>query len=142
MKNQNENVNKGVFLNGRKQVIELLRLLPQKERAKLINNMTARNPGLARELGEQALSFLDIMELNDYQLERIFNMIEPNVVGLSLYFCHVSVQRRILSVMEKDKAQKAYELISQNLGDKKALCEKAQDKVLNVFIELKRRNSL
>ena len=47
---QNNAENGGVFINGKGQVIELLRKMDGADKAKLLKNLRLRNPTLAKEL--------------------------------------------------------------------------------------------
>jgi flagellar motor switch protein FliG len=56
---------KSYYVNGRGQIVEMLKLLTLKERSKLLNLIKARNPTMANELAEDSLGFENLVDLKD-----------------------------------------------------------------------------
>lgn len=129
----------GYYLNGKKQVIEMLQFMEEKEKKKLLNQIGLRNPAMAKELSEQSLSFKNLLKAQDSDLEKIFQLTAPAIAGLALYLTPQSFQRRALKAMNRAKAEQAYNVMSRDLSDKKQECLKAQNRLLQNAIELSRR---
>jgi flagellar motor switch protein FliG len=130
----------GIFLNGKKQIIELLQFMSDDERTKLLTNIKGRNAVMARELSEQSLSFRDLFQLDDQNVKRILQHINPTIIGLALFMSPTKIQRKTLSLMDRVDAEEAFNIMSQNLSHKKAECQKAQNKILQTAVTLSRRN--
>ena len=130
----------GIFINGKKQIIDMLQFMSEEERRKLLTNIKTRNAPMARELSEQSLSFRDLFQLDDAIVRRILQHINPTIIGLALFLSSTKVQRKTLTLMQREDAEEAFRIMNQNLSHKKAECKKAQDKVLTTAIQLSRRN--
>jgi len=130
----------GIFINGKKQIIELLQFMDPAEKNKLINNMRIKNAAMAKELSEQSLSFKDLFQLNDHILTKIFTHVNPTILGLALYLTPMKYQRRALSLIARDGAEQAFQIMGQNLSFKKDECLKAQTKIIGIAIQLSKRN--
>ena len=137
MSEQNSN---NIFINGKQQIIEMLRYMPMPERNKLISNIRMRNATMARELSEQSLSYKDLESLSDDKLSVVLKTVNPAVIGLALYLSPSKFQRKCLSVLDRSVAEKAYQIMTYDLSSKKTECERAQQKMLNAAIELVRKN--
>jgi len=134
------NAENGIFLNGRKQIVELLQFMSDSERKKLLGNIKNRNAIMARELSEQSLSFRDLFHLDEAIVRRILQNINPTIIGLALFVSPTEIQRKTLSLMDRADAEEAFNIMSQNLSHKRSECQKAQNKILNTAIQLSRRN--
>jgi flagellar motor switch protein FliG len=132
--------NGGIFINGKKQIIDMLQFMNEEERTKLLTNIKNRNAPMARELSEQSLSFRDLFQLDDSVTRRILQHINPTIIGLALFLSSTKIQRKTLSLMERVDAEEAFKIMNQNLSHKKNECKKAQDKILSTAIQLSRRN--
>lgn len=130
---------KGYYINGKKQVIELLQHLEGDERQKLLRNIGMRNAAMAKELSEQSFSFKDLLSADQETLSKIASVTTPAIIGLALYLTPKSFQRKMLSSMERTRAEQAFNVMSRDLSDKRQECIKAQNKVLSNSIELGRR---
>ena len=135
-----ENNSNNVFINGKQQIIEMLRYMPMNERNKLISNIRLRNATMARELSEQSLSYSDLDNLDEDKLALVLRTINPAVIGLALYLSPRKFQRKCLGVLERTLAEKAYQIMTYDLSSKRTECERAQQKILQSAIELVRKN--
>lgn len=136
----NNSSDKSIFINGKKQIIDMLRFMDESERRKLLNNIRMRNASAAKELSEQSFSFKDLSRLTDDALATVFRNISAPIVGLALNLTSREFQRRVLSLMERNQAEKAYHILIQDLSSKRQECTRAQQKVIEAAIELSRRN--
>lgn len=137
---QNSNAEKtGIYINGRQQVIDLLRHMDQGDKSKLLKNLKGRNPTLAKELSEQCFSYDNIWSLDDENLSKILSMTKPVVLGLALSLSSIKNQKRALGLIPREQALKAYEVMTKDLSSNQRECFRAQDKMLEIAIELSRR---
>lgn len=130
--------NGGVFINGKGQVIELLQKMNASDKAKLLKNLRVRNPALAKELTEQCLSFESIWDLDDECLKTVVSQVNPAILGLALSLVHVKNQRRALSLISREMALKAFEIMQKDLTSNRSECYRAQQKILELAINLQR----
>ncbi len=137
-----QNSDQGIFINGRQQIIEMLQYMKNDEKQKLLNNIKLRNAIVARELSEQSLSFKDLFQLNSDYLYRIFARVNPAIIGLALYTLDAKSQRKALSSMDRSLAESAFQVMSQDLSNKKQECKRAQEKIVQVAIALSRQKSI
>lgn len=130
--------NGGVFINGKRQVIELLQQMDASDKAKLLKNLRVRNPSLAKELTESCLSFESIWDLDDECLKTVVSQVQPAILGLALSLVHVKNQRRALSMISRDMALKAFEIMQKDLTSNRNECLRAQQKILELAVNLNR----
>ena len=133
-----KNGENGVFINGKKQVIELLQSMDASDKAKLLKNLRSRNPSLAKELTESCISFESLWDLSDECLKTVVSQIQPTILGLALSFVHVKNQRRVLSLISREMALKAFDILQKDLTNNRSECIKAQNKILELALTLYR----
>ena len=134
---QNNSEN-GIFINGKKQVIELLQRMDAADKARLLKNLRTRNPSLAKELTEQCISFESIWDLDDECLKTVVSQIQPAILGLALSLVHVKNQRRALSLISREMALKAFDIMQKDLTGNRGECLRAQQKILELAVNLHR----
>ena len=130
----------GYYIDGKKQAIELLQHLEGDERNKILHNIAIKNASMARELSERSYSFQDLLNSSEETLERITQVTTPAIIGLALYLTPKSFQRRVLTIMPRDRAEQAFNIMTRDLSSKRQECLKAQNKILSNAIELSRKN--
>ena len=128
----------GIFINGKQQVIELLQRMDSADKIRLLKNLRTRNPALAKELTESCISFESIWELDDESLKTVVSQVQPAILGLALSLVHVKNQRRALSMISRDMALKAFDIMQKDLTSNRNECFRAQSKVLELAISLHR----
>ncbi|HXH31606.1 MAG TPA: FliG C-terminal domain-containing protein [Bacteriovoracaceae bacterium] len=133
-----KNPENGIFINGKNQVIELLQRMEAGDKARLLKNLRARNPSLAKELTESCISFESIWDLDDEGLKTLVSQIQPAVLGLALSLIHVKNQRRALSLISRDSAMKAFEIMKKDLSSNRNECFRAQQKIVDLALNLHR----
>ena len=133
---------KGIFINGRQQIIEMLQFMNDNERNKLLNNIKQRNAVMAKELSEQSLSFSSLEQLPSHTLNKVFSNNNPAIIGLALYNSKKSFQKKVLSSIDRESAESAFEIMAKNLDSKKHECKRAQEKILQNAISLSRRQQI
>jgi flagellar motor switch protein FliG len=130
----------GYYIDGKKQAIELLQHLEGDERNKLLKNIALRNSSMARELSEKSYSFKDLFTADSETLEKITQVTTPAIIGLALFLTPKSFQRKVLTIMTRDRAEQAFNIMTSDLSSKRQECLKAQNKILSNAIELSRKN--
>jgi flagellar motor switch protein FliG len=128
--------NTGTYINGKKQVVDLLKMMSGPEKATLLKNLKLRNPALAKELMEQCLNFETVWELTDDQLRALFAQCKPIILGLALYLTTIKNQRKALSLVSRDTALQAYEIMTKDLSSHRHECIKAQEKMVEILKSL------
>ena len=138
----NKTEQQGIYVNGRQQIIEMLQFMNDSDRKKLLKNIGSRNAVMARELSEQSLSFNDLIRLSQESLRRIFIQCNPAITGLALYTCSSELQKKVLSSLDRNIAESAFNIMSKNLSTKKLECKRAQEKVMQIAIQLNRKQNI
>lgn len=133
-----KNAENGIFLNGKRQVIELLQKMDGPDKARLLKNLRSRNPVLAKELTESCISFESIWDLDDEALRTIASQVQPTILGLALSLVHVKNQRRVLSLISREMAIKAFDIMQKDLSANRNECHRAQQKILELALSLHR----
>lgn len=131
-----KNTENGIFINGKGQVIELLQKMSGPDKARLLKNLRLRNPVLARELTESCISFESIWDLDDQALKTLLCQVQPAILGLALSLVHVKNQRRALSLISREMAMKAFDILQKDLTANRSECLRAQNKVLELALNL------
>src|SRR5690606_35693148 len=96
------------------------------DRTKLLKNLRLRNPVLAKELTESCISFESIWDLDDEGLRTLLSQVSPSILGLALSLVPVKNQRRALSVISREGALKAFEILRKDLSAISNDCLRAQ----------------
>lgn len=133
-----KNPENGIFINGKKQVIELLQKMDAGDKSRLLKNLRTRNPSLAKELTESCLSFESIWDLDDECLKTVVSQVQPAILGLALSLVHVKNQRRALSLISREMALKAFDIMQKDLTGNRHECLRAQQKILELAVNLQR----
>lgn len=133
-----KNPENGIFINGKKQVIELLQRMDAADKARLLKNLRTRNPVLAKELTESCISFESIWDLDDEALKTVVSQVQPTILGLGLSLVQVKNQRRALSLISREQAMRAFEIMQKDLTANRNECVRAQSKILELAIHLHR----
>lgn len=131
---------KGYSIDGKKQAIDILQRLSSKEKEKILNNIGLRNASMAKELSEESFNYKDIARLNDNDVTKLFNLSNPSIIGLALNGCEPDFQRRVLNLIDRNKAESAFKVMTRDLSEHYNECVRAQNKILNHAIELSRRS--
>lgn len=128
----------GIFINGKRQVIELLQQMDAADKSRLLKNLRVRNPALAKELTESCISFESIWDLDDSGLKTLVSQIQPTILGLALSLVHVKNQRRALGLIPREMALKAFDIMQKDLTSNRSECIRAQQKILELAMNLQR----
>ena len=127
---------KEIFINGKAQVIEMLKLMTQEERKRILKIVKIKNPSLANELSRTCVSFKDIESVDLDYFHHIFKVVRPEIFGLALREASTDFQRKVLSIAPRDYAEKSYEMMTAQLRDStQKTIPKAQRLVLSKLFE-------
>ncbi len=134
----------GTFINGRAQVVEMLKIMPHNERELLLKNMRMRNPNLVNELVEESLSFNQLTHLEEHEIQLVLQYVQPPILGVALKNTSQAVQRHILSIVPRNYAEEAFKTMMTPIANEHRDSERAQSKITGVMISLgkKRRINL
>lgn len=132
----------GVFINGKAQIIEMLKFMSADERERLIANIRIKNPTLANELMSQSLTFDHIGKLNEHELNIMFQYVSAPIFGVALKNVEQSVQRRMLSIAPRAYAEEAYKIMITPINSEKRDITRAQNKILSILVSLSRRKQI
>lgn len=124
-----------IIINGRAQVIEILKKLPEEQKNKILDSVVKKNPTLGKELAWQTFAFSSIPLLSDLNLKILLEYLSATVIGLALKNQSVDLQKLLLNSLPTTKAQEVYSYMkgkSARIED----CEKAQKKMVEVALTL------
>lgn len=126
----------GIFINGKAQIIEMLQIMPESEKEKLLQKIKVRNPTLANELMEESFTFEQIDQLSDTHLSIVLNNTNATICGIALKSTSVDFQRRILSIAPREYAKEAYQTLKKPIANELTVVPKAQNKIINTVVAL------
>lgn len=128
-----------VFINGRAQVLEMFQYLTPEERERLLRQIRPRNPQLADELMETAITFKALAGLPDHTIQTVLNYVKAPILGVALKSLSVLEQRKILSVCERSYAEKAFNVMNTRLSNEARDVERACARVKAVMSALSKK---
>ena len=135
--------NGGIFINGKAQIIEMLKFMTGPERATLLKNVSKRNPALAKELYAESISFETIYSLDKIDVGMIAQFVKPTIMGVALKGANKDFQRNFLSLVERQYAEEAFSYLNKNLGSNESRdVERAQKRVSDTIVALNNRGRI
>lgn len=127
-----------VFINGKAQIIEMLKIMPPDQKTTLLKNLRLKNPQLVEELLEHNVNFNTLFDLNDYEMKAIVARVDPSILGLALKNVASIYQKKVLSMMPRDNAEKTFEIMRKKIEGEKKFIEKAQARITQLLLSLHR----
>ncbi len=110
-------------------IIDMLRVMPADEQAKLITNLAARDPELAKQLREKLPRFEDITKLSAAELQEIFRQMPTRTIAISFRGMTPELLADLLNKLPKRLADEIKEQI-QDIGPQPMnLVKEAQNQV-------------
>ena len=109
----------GIYINGKEQALEILKLLSPKERNRILSSINLKNPTLANELKQNSISSKDLEEYSMIDFKRVFERIKPEVIGLSLQGTSKVFQQNVLKSAPREYAEKAFKTLMLKVPDSK-----------------------
>ncbi len=128
-----------IRINGKQQMIDLLKFMENDERNKLLKNILMRNPIMGRELMEQSFTFSDFTELSDHAIVRALSYVTPTIIGIALKSASIKFQKRVLSLIDRTRAEEAFNYMQRPITNSMRDSQKAQEKIVGVAIALSRK---
>ncbi len=131
----------GIYINGKEQALEILKLLTPAERDRILNNINMRNPTLANELKQSSRSFRDIEEYSTQHFQNIFGLVKPEILGLSLKETSVNFQKNILRSAPREYAENAFNALRMNIpANKRDTIQRAKNLVITQLSQYSQLN--
>ena len=140
---ENNSEKGGIFINGKGQIIEMLKFMTGAERNTLLKNIKMRNPGLAKELYAESITFETAYSLDKVDLQQVATFIKPAIMGVALKGSTEEFQRKFLSAVQREYAQEAYTYLMKNLGNNEERdTARAQKRVSDTIVALNNRGRI
>ncbi len=127
-----------IFINGRSQIIEMLKIMPLEEKQKLLHHIRVKNPLVAQELTENSISFSNLENLNKQYIELLSRNVPASILGIALKSSPMSFQRKVLSSVKREYAVTAFKYMRTPLKNEISDCKRAQNKVIGILSKLMR----
>lgn len=124
-----------IVINGRAQVVEILKKLPEDHKNKILRSLHDKNSTLAHELSWQTLSFTGICQIKDDFLKGLLEYVSSPVIAIALSDQTVETQKRFLTNLSRERAKEVFhQLKSTTVSAVNA--KKAQMKITEVATTL------
>ena len=107
--------NNGIYINGREQALEILKMLNPEERNRILKTINIKNPGLANDLSQNCSSPNDIQNFKSEDFLVIFSNVKPEILGLALKNTSPNFQRSILKLAPRQYAETAFSFLIMDL---------------------------
>jgi len=121
-----------IIINGRAQVIELLKKLPSENKEKILKSVRQKNPKLAKELSMYTVTFDTFFELEEDKLNIVLPYISNRILALALKSMDHHGQRKILRSLAKSRAMEVFSIIRADTGPLQDSM-KARDKIAQIL---------
>lgn len=118
-----------IFINGRGQMIDMLKLMKPHERNKLLNNIRMQHAPLADDLSINSVGVEHIKNLSPYQIKSIFQFVQAPILGIALRGLDVGLQKKVLKIADRSYAEEAYKFMTMKLESEDRDIPRAQEKV-------------
>lgn len=133
----NKAPDKSYYVNGRGQIIEMLKLLTFSERNRILAHIKLKNPSLAVELAEDSLGFDNLTDLKNDSWRILLNSLNPQVLGVAIKSLDKTSQRKILSLApDRHFAETAYNAMLMKLPQERHDIGRAQSRVIQTLNRL------
>ncbi len=133
---------KGYFINGKAQAIEMLQYMTPEEREKILSIIKTRNPQLASELMEKSISFANITQIQDEDFRYIFHFITAPIMGMAIKTLPKETQRKILKLAPRNYAEEAFKVMTTALSNEADKIKRSQEKVASLMGTLIKRGQI
>lgn len=118
----------GVFINGKAQVIDMLKHMSEDEKTRILNMIRIKNPTLAQELSTETLTFDSLIKLNDVSLKRVAQLVPAKIMGIALNNMPTGFQRDVLTRVDRHYAEEAFTTMKAMVNQEQI--RRAQAKIL------------
>lgn len=137
--NQNErpqSSNDDIYINGRGQIVDMLKVMPLREKERLLRHLSIRNPSVAQELSAESLSFGHLQYLRDSQLVILEDYVKASFMGIAMKNIDVPFQKKILAIVSRNYAEEAFRYLKAPLKNENQNCKRAQTKIISIVSRL------
>jgi len=137
------NSQNGIFINGKGQMIEMLKFMNADERSTLLKNIQLRNPALAKELYAESITFDTVYALDDVDLTHLIQFVKAPIFGVALKRSPKEFQKTLLSLAPRAYAEEAYSYLMKELGSTENRdVERAKKRVSDTIAALNNRGRI
>ncbi len=130
-----------IVINGRAQVVEILKRLPEDHKNKILKSLKNRDSSLAHELSWQTLTFEGIAKAQDIQVKALLEYISSPVIAIALKDQDVGIQKKFLTNLSRDRAKEVFQLLKSNTTPISNV-KKAQHKITEIAITLIQKKTI
>ncbi len=124
-----------IVINGRAQVVEILKRLPEDHKNKILRSLQGKNSALAHELSWQTLTFEGLSQLKDESLKTLLEYISSPVIAIALLDQSVETQKKFLTNLSRERAKEVFQQL-KNSPPSPVNAKKAQNKINDVATTL------
>lgn len=124
-----------IVINGKAQVVEILKKLPEEHKNKIIQSLKGKNSSLAHELTWQTLTFDGIAQLQNEHLKSILEYISSPIVAYAILNQTVEIQKKFLTNLSRERAKEVFQLL-KNTTPSVSNSLKAQNKITEISTTL------
>lgn len=125
-----------------RETVEMLQHLDEATRAKIIQNVAEKDPGLAKDLLEQMFTFEDICRIVDRDMQRLIPMIPQAKWCLALRKCSDLMKEHVFKNMSARAAETLKEEIASSPPKKISEVEAAQNEIRDLVKDLEKQGKL
>lgn len=127
--------NGDIVVNGRAQVIDILKNLDESHRVNLLKNLAKKNAPLARELSLQTVSFQSFLQLSPKDLALTMEYVSDLVLSYALHRADDSSLKKVLSSLPSGRALSLFgQLKKQQVMISEQ--QRAQQKIVEIMTTL------
>lgn len=130
-----------IIINGRAQVIEILKRLPEDHKNKILRSLKIKNSSLAQELSWQTLTFRSIVDLKEKALETLLEYVSSPVIAIAISDQSTEIKKRFLSNVSRERAKEIFQNL-KNLSPNSINAKKAQSKIIDIATTLMQKKTL
>ena len=130
-----------IVINGRAQVVEILKRLPEEHKNKILRSLKNRDSSLANELTWQTLTFSGITQSKDFQLKSLLEYVSSQVIAIALHDQDAVIQKKFLTNISRERAKEVFQLLKTH-SPQDSNIQKAKNKILDIAITLIQKRTL
>ena len=126
----------GTFINGEAQAVEILNSLSATERQRILRQISAKNPQVARELTQKCFNFDALLKLQEDEINQLSNMVNPKILGIALKGAPVNFQKQILHRFYRQYAEICYDALTSPQMSEETTIKRAQARVVEAAVKI------
>ena len=130
-----------IVINGRAQVVEILKSLPEDHKNKILRSLKNRDSSLAHELSWQTLTFAGITQSKDAQLKALLEYISSPIIAIALKNQEAVIQKKFLTNLSRERAKEVFHQL-KNTSAITSNILKAQNKITDIATTLIQKKTI